>query len=434
MKAALVALALVMGADGATAQVAAPTRPLTVLDRIAEDYVHLSLEAGEREAGYVDAYYGPKSWADAAKAKPRSLPQLATDAAVLSTRLEKVDRAKLASIDRRRATFLAGQVKAARTRLAMATGEKLPFVEEAEGLFSVRPVLKPLTDYDPVLAKIAAIVPGAGPLAERVDAFNARFVIPTDRVEPVMRAAIAECRARTARHITLPVNETFRLELVKDKPWSGYNWYEGNATSLIQINVDLPVSIGRAVDLGCHEGYPGHHALNMLLERDLAKGRGWVEFLVYPLFSPQSLIAEGSANFGIDLAFPGEEMAAFEAKTLYPVAGLDPATASAFNALRTATKALAGARMTIAQLYLDGKVDREAAITLTQKYQLVSRAKAEQSLRFDDTYRSYVINYGLGQDMVRAHVEAAGPGEAARWKAMEQVISEPTVPADLVAR
>ena len=61
----------------------------------------------------------------------------------------------------------------------------------------------------------------------------------------------------------------------------------------------------------------------------------------------------------------------------------------------------------------------------------MSRPRAEQSLSFIDKYRSYVINYGLGQDMVRDHVDAAGPDPAARWKAMAAVNSEPTVPADL---
>ncbi len=430
MKTVLAAIALALAVPAA-AEVPPPARPLTTLDRIAEDYVHLTLEAGEREPGYVDAYYGPKAWAAAARAKPRDTAKLAADAAALSVRLGRVDRATLSPIERRRAAFLAAQLTAARTRLAMAGGAKPKFQDEAQALFAVRPELKPLADYDPVLAEIAKIVPGDGPLAARVDAFNARYTIPADRIEPVMRAAIAECRARTLRHIALPANETFRLELVKDKPWSGYNWYEGDATSLIQINTDLPIPIGRAIDLGCHEGYPGHHALNMLLERDLARGKGWVEFTVYPLFSPQSLIAEGSANYGIDLAFPGGEAEAFEARTLYPLAGLDPATAPAYDALRRATKALAGARMTIAQMYLDGTIDRAAAVALTQRYGLVSRAKAEQGIRFDDTYRSYVINYGLGLDMVRAYVEAAGPDAAARWGRMERVISEPTLPGDL---
>jgi hypothetical protein len=164
----------------------------------------------------------------------------------------------------------------------------------------------------------------------------------------------------------------------------------------------------------------------------LSKGRGWVEFTIYPLYSPQSLIAEGSANYGVDLAFPGEERLRFERETLYPLAGLPAEDARRFLALVEATKDLTGARFTIAADYLGGLNDRERTIALLQKYQLVSRQRAEQSLAFIDQYRSYVINYGLGEDMVRSWVESAGPDPASRWKRMEEVISEPTLPSDLV--
>jgi hypothetical protein len=246
-----------------------------------------------------------------------------------------------------------------------------------------------------------------------------------------MRAAIAECRRRTAGHIVLPADERFTLELVTGKSWGGYNWYKGNSTSLIQINTDLPVRIGRAVDLGCHEGYPGHHVYNMLLEQKLARARGWVEFTLYPLYSPQSFLAEGSANYGAELAFPGDEQLEFETRVLYPLAGLPAAGALRYLELHRATQGLAGARFTIAADYLDGRIDRARAVELTRKYQLVSPARAEKSVAFIDQYRAYVINYGLGLDMVRAAVERAGPDPAARWAAMERLLSEPTLPGDL---
>ncbi|MBP8234867.1 MAG: hypothetical protein KAY22_21465, partial [Rhizorhabdus sp.] len=252
------------------------------LDGIAEAYVHLSLEAGEREPGYVDAYYGPDDWAKEAKAKPRAVSDLRTEASRLSKDLTAIAPDRLSPEDRQRRSFLLAQLKAAETRLAMMAGEKFAFADEAQGLFGIRPTLKPLSAYDPIVAKVAAMVPGDGPLWQRVDAWQNRFVIPADRLEPVMRASIAECRARSAAHITMPQQERFELELVKGKSWSGYNWYKGDAHSLIQVNTDLPVRIDRAVDLGCHEGYPGHHLLNILLERNLARARGWVEFTVYP--------------------------------------------------------------------------------------------------------------------------------------------------------
>jgi len=94
-------------------------------------------------------------------------------------------------------------------------------------------------------------------------------------------------------------------------------------------------------------------------------------------------------------------------------------------------KALAGARFTIARELLEGRIDEAQAVRLVQRYQLVSPERAKQSVAFTKQYRSYVINYGLGQDMVRADVEAAGATPKARWKRMEAIISEPTLPCDL---
>ncbi|GGB52131.1 hypothetical protein [Blastomonas aquatica] len=420
----------------ACAPKAAPraSAPADPLDDIAQRYVMLSLEIGTHEDGYIDAYYGPAEWKREAEASPRPLPALAQAVDTLDTSIAAVDVTDREPLVQRRVTFLRAQLNAARTRIRMLRGEKLSFRTESLGLFGATPDIKPLESYDPVLTEIDALLPGTGTLAERVDAFQERFVIPADRLQPVFKRAIAECRARTAAHIPLPQGESFRMEFVTGKPWSGYNYYQGNLASLIQINTDLPIRISRAVDLGCHEGYPGHHALNYLLEQRLMRGRGWMEYSVYPLYSPQSLIAEGSANYGIDLAFPADEKLAFEMRELYPLAGLPTTDAARLAALQEAMTGLRGARFTIAQMYLDGLIDRARAIALTQKYQLMSEARAKQSIGFTDTYRSYVINYGLGQDMVREFVEAAGPDTKARWAAMERVISEPTLPADLAVR
>ena len=79
----------------------------------------------------------------------------------------------------------------------MLSGEKMSFADEAEALFGIRPELRPLASYDPILAEIDALLPGEGSLTDRVIAFRADFVSPKDRLQPVMDAAIAECRRRT---------------------------------------------------------------------------------------------------------------------------------------------------------------------------------------------------------------------------------------------
>lgn len=402
------------------------------LAAISDAYTALTLEAGTHEAEWVDAYYGPPDKLAAAKAKPRSLTMLRSDAAALVEQLDGSWVGGLDPAERRRAVALRGMLVAAGTRLQMLQGRKFSFIEEAKGQFATEPDLKPLGHYDAILATLEKLIPGEGSLPDRVDAFNERYTIPKDRLQPVFDAAIAECKKRTAQYIKLPEGETFTMEFVTGKPWSGYNYYKGNYKSLIQINTDLPIRISRAVDLGCHEGYPGHHVLNLMVEQKLARANGWKEYEVNPLYSPTSLLSEGSANYGIDLAFPGPDRLAFERDILYPLAGLDPKTAEAYWKMQQMTDALSGARLTIAKMYLDGEINRARALELTQKYQLLSPKRAEQQVGFTDHYRSYVINYGWGKDLVRGFVERGNPDRAERWRRMEKLLSEPTQPADLL--
>lgn len=399
---------------------------------ISDAYIRLTLEAGTHEAEYVDAYYGPPALLSAAKANPRSLAELIAEARALTAAVDVALPTLQIESDRRRAIALRGMLVAADTRLQMLQGRKFAFNDEAKGQFATVPDLKPLAHYDATLANLETLIPGDGPLAARVDAFNERFTISKDRLQPVFDAAIAECKRRTAQYLNLPAGETFAMDFVTGKPWSGYNYYKGNYKSLIQINTDLPIRISRAVDLGCHEGYPGHHVLNLMVEERLARKNGWKEYEVNPLYSPTSVLSEGSANYGIDLAFPAAERLAFERDVLYPLAGLDPKTAEAYWNMQQMTETLSGARLTIAKMYLDGEVSRLQALELTQKYLLLSPARAEQSVKFTDHYRSYVINYGWGKDLVRDYIERGNPDPAERWRRMEKILSEPTQPSDLL--
>ena len=429
MRAFLFSLLLLVGACATPAALPATAGPSgDSMDAIARDYVALILEIGEREPGYVDAYYGPAEWQEAAKASPRTLPQLIEGAAGLTERLNGMPTRGVEPAVVQRRAYLLAHVSAASARLRMLSGETMSFADEAEALFGIRPELRPLESFDPVLAEIDALLPGEGTLTERVTAFKSHYVIPKDRLQVVMDAAIAECRRRTVQHIALPANERFTLSFVGDKPWSGYNYYLGDSASRIEINADFPIYTERAIDLGCHEGYPGHHVYNALLEQTFVRERGWVEMSVYPLFSPMSFVAEGSANYGIDLAFPGEEGTRFERDVLFPLAGLDPATADRKARLGALQRRLARAEYTIADDYLAGRIERAAAIRQLMKYTLADEAKATQRLRFIDTYRSYIINYGLGRDVVQAWVEGQGPD---RWASMERLLSSQILPVDL---
>ena len=303
--------------------------------------------------------------------------------------------------------------------------------------FSVRRRIDPFRygdgHFDSLLARLDTLLPGPDSLALRYRRFRNRVAIPAGRVDTTFKVAIAACRARTLAHMQLPEGERFDLEYVTGTSWNAYNWYQGDYHSLIQVNRDFPIQVDRVVDLACHEGYPGHHVYNAQLEKVLVDGRGWVELSVYPLFSPQSLIAEGSANYGIEMAFPGAERTAFERDSLFPLAGLDPTLAETNAAVREVMDALNYARNEVARRYLDGDLDSAAAVTAMQRYWLQSPEEAAKTLRFIETYRSYVINYNLGRDLVARWVERDGGDDpAARWRAFERLLSTPRLPRSLV--
>ena len=315
----------------------------------------------------------------------------------------------------------------------MLGGERLSFDEEAKALYDAAPPHYGPAHFDSLLSRLDSLLPGRGPLAARYQRFRDRLMIPATKVDTVFKTAIAACRARTLAHLPLPPGERFDLEYVKGTPWNAYNWYKGDYRSLIQVNLDFPIPIDRAVDLACHEGYPGHHVYNALLEQALVQERGWVEISMYPLFSPQSLIAEGSANFGIDMAFPPAERVAFERDSLFPPrrsrSGSRGTERRGARGRRAAELRPQRGGPAVSRWELDaaGRPSDDAAILAGLR-----PSAAAKTVRFIDTYRSYVINYNLGRDLVAAWVDRTGGTEdAGRWKAFGGLLSAPRLPRDL---
>lgn len=400
------------------------------LHELAQEYLFLELSMGLHDPAHVDAYFGPAALRSAAEDGALSLDQILEASKDLEGRLAAINPGGDAML-RMRIDGLIARLRALDTRIAINKEQFLDFDAESLALFGSQAPTHEAAHFETILEKIDALLPGDGPLAARVEAFNNQFVIPVDKLSAVFDAAMAECRRRTLQHIELPDGESFTIEYVNDKPWSGYNWYQGGSVSLIQINTDFPIYISRAVDLGCHEGYPGHHTFNALLEKNLAKGEGWIEFSLYPLFSPQSLIAEGSGNYGIELAFPGEERAAFEKEVLFPLAGLVAANADLYYEIFALIEQLDFAGNEAARGYLNGEMTREEAAQWLQDYRMMRADKSVQRTEFFDAYRSYVINYNHGKALVADYVERGGADLDERWARFEKMLSSPMLPKDL---
>lgn len=403
------------------------------LNQLATDYIRLSLKTGHYIPGYIDAYYGADSL------KPENLPQefpfgqLNEEASDLLSRLNGLSSPFMRGEERYRFNYLHKQLTALQTELKIHAGLNKSFEEEARLLYDANPPKFEAEHFEEILAKLDEVLPGEGDISQRYEAYHADFVIPKAKLDTVFRTAVNEARQRTRAHYLLPEEENFKISYVNDKPWSAYNWYQGNYYSLIQINTDLPIYIERAVDLACHEGYPGHHVYNLMLEKHLVNDKGWPEYSVYPLYSPQSLVAEGSANFGIDVAFPGEQRLKFEREVLFPLAGLDPSKAERYYQVLELVEELSYADNEAARGVMNGSMTDTQAVRWLEKYALMEHERAVQRLAFIKKYRSYVINYNYGRDLIKDYVERNGGREdrpEKRWEVFGKVLNKPHTASD----
>ena len=399
------------------------------VDDIISEYLFLELSTGLHNKDHVDAYFGSKEIVKTAEEKQITLNEISDRAEKLSNKIKNTKNKKL--LPKKRIDNLLARILAMKTRIRIIQKEFISFDDESQLLFGAR---APQNDEDyfmGVLKEIDELIPGKEDLALRVNNFKNQFTIKPQYLETVFNTAIDECRKRTLKYINLPKNERFTIEYVTDKPWSGYNWYQGNSHSIIQINTDLPIAISRAIDLGCHEGYPGHHTYNSLIEENLVNNKEWNEYTLSPLYGPQSIIAEGSANYGINLAFPDNQKIEFEKDILFNLAKLETKDADRYYKLLELQNQLNYAGNEAARRYLDGDITREQAILWLTKYSLSSSERAKKSTEFYDKYRSYVINYNLGKDLVESYIENTSQNDQQRWLNFQELLSRPTLPAEL---
>lgn len=404
-----------------------------LLNNIAEAYVKVALALGIYDEDSIDAYFGPEEWQTAVKQNPLSLNTILASATELLSQLQNISSSSLEAEDRRRCSYLIKQLIALSTRAKFLQGIKLSFDEEAQQMYDVLPPVMPENYFQNLLQELEDLFPGREPLSARIEKYRQQFILPPNKTEQLFRTAIAECRARTAAHISLPPYEDFRLEFVRQKPWSGYNWYQGNAVSIIQINVDFPIYLERVIDLAAHEGYPGHHVYNTLMEQECLRKRGWREFSIYLLFSPQSLIAEGTANYGIEVAFPDNERTEYERTVLFPLCSFDPDEAERYAKLQRVSTLLNYAHNEGARNYLDGLWTHDETKEWLITYALLSPERATQRIQFFERYRSYVINYNTGLDLVRRYCEEHQKNSFTRWEVFRTLLTKPVVPSELKA-
>lgn len=396
------------------------TRMLPAPDPVARDYILLALRLDQHIQGLVDGYFGPADLkATVDMEQLRSPARLRDDAIALRDRLP----AEVADADRR--AWLDAQVVALETQAAGLAGEALPYLDHVARCFAYAPPRYPDEIFEAAAARIDELLPGEGSLADRLAAWDARFVVPVDRLPGVVDWLVARFRAQAAQAFGLPEGEDLRVSLVTGQPWSAYNWFDGGRRSRVDVNTDLPVRAPDLVGLVAHEAYPGHHLEHAWKEADLVDTQGRLESSILLINTPECLISEGLADLGVRFASPRQGRVELLVE-IYERAGLPLATdpAAAREAAEVAV-ALTGERERLSAVrgnaailrHADGRSHDEVAAYLRDVGRY-SPEHAEKRLEFIEhpLWRTYVFVYTEGEALLRRWLEAVPePERVARF-------------------
>ena len=399
-----------------------------------DDFADRFIDLGLRFQNYDSSAYlflGDKALVTEAKADDVSLPDLLVSLERLHEEMNayQTDDAVLS----KRFKDLRGRVIAMQVRGKILSGE-IPrdFETEAKLTFDVTVPHYSEEHFVELAQRLDALIPGDDPLPQRVERFRDEFVIPPSKLKDVLSVAIEECRRRTKSYLNLPQDEHAELVLVTGMHWVGFTVYEGNSFSKILLNQEVPVHIERALELGCHEGYPGHHAHASMLQEEVINKRGWKEYELIQLIGPMAVMNEGAASYAVDLAFTRSERLAFERKYLLPLAGLEKTDLERYYHYIDIIDELNYARTEVARKYLYGGMSFDDAVQWLIDFGLETRGTATQRMRFIDAQRAYVVTYNYGKTLVKRYVEQeAGEDLDARWEVFERVILTPMSPSEL---
>ena len=348
------------------------------------------MRLGRHVEGIVDAYFGPPELAAAVEDEPPTDPEaLAADAESL---LEELPDG-----------WLRDQVLGLRGYSCVLAGEPVPYADEVEACYGVRPTHTDEAAFTAAHAELDELLPGDGPLAARHEIWERSIRVPAERIERTVTAVIEEARLQTRGVIELPPGEGIEVEIVRDEPWLAFCGYLGEFRSRVAVNVDLPISALELLVLALHETYPGHHAERCSKEHLLVRGRAQLEETIVLVPTPQSLVSEGIATLAPDVLLEGDGGAALAA--IVRDAGIEFDLAHA-RAVRRALEPCSWAEVNAALMLHDGGVSAEEVQAYLERWGLMTPQLAAHVLRFltEPTSRTYVITYSAGRDLCRSYV------------------------------
>lgn len=398
------------------------------LDPVSADYVRLAFRMEPHIAGLIDAYSGPTDIRDAAQAEPATAADLVRDADALLERIAIEDLA-LSRVD-----YLTAQAAALATLARTLAGEEIAYVDEVRQLFDIEAERVPDDAYAAAIAMLAEALPGDGAVPERLQRWKRQFEITVDAAKIAIDQIMNEARSRASGLTALPDDESVEIAFVSDKPWSGYNWYLGNARSLVEVNTDLPIRANALLDLMAHEGYPGHHTEHALKEIRLYHQRGYGEHAIQLINTPECVISEGVATLAESMIFAEGESARWQAEHVWRPLGID-ADPEREARIVQAQWTLRSVGATAALLmHQDGRPEADV-VRYLMEYGLATEEEARHRLRFiaDPLWRPYIFTYHVGRDLLGRWLEEAEATGETRESRFVRLLEEQLTPGAIAS-
>ncbi len=394
---------------------------------VIREYLLLGLRFDRVEEGYVDSFTGDPALRAVVGSEPPPDPaDLVRQAERLIAELPGAD-----GLDRTRADYVAAHLRALACAGRKFAGEDVGFVREVHDYFDVDIVKGDPETYLEAHRKLDEALGGTGSLADRMQAYRTGEEIPPERLEECIHAFSSALRDRVRAEFPLPDSETIVYEIVTDKPWSGFNYYEGDYRSTVAVNADLKQQMSGLPRLVAHESYPGHHTEHCRKEAGLVERDGQTEQTIFLVNTPQCLMAEGLADLALYAAI-GPVWGAW-ATEIYADLGLRFDGDRAVTVSQAAV-ALADVRQDAALMLHDEHRDVDGVVAFLQRWQLTSEARARQSLRFlsSPLWRAYTSTYVEGYRLLRGWLDAR-PAEVSLTERFGRLLDEPLVPSALRA-
>lgn len=409
--------AILSGASAIDRRAAAPAS----LDVHAARYLRLAGDLAALNPESVDFLLGTP---DGDQRRASTFAAIAAESRALVAAVREAS----AGHDAARAQELARQLEALSARSDQLGGRSMALDEELRRMFALDPatIEQPADDGEAIRNELARRLPGNGALSVRLSDYQRRFIIPRARLDAIITRAIAACRNQTARFLTLPGGESLTVQYVADRPWSGYSVYRGNYESVMQVNRVMPLTIGQALNLACHEGYPGHHTYNSLREahaRNRSRSHFRDETATLLIFSPDGFRAEAMAAAAAAMAFSTAERTRIFHDELLPLAGLDPGDADAYANISDLMERLTATTTRIVRRYLAGELTAADAAAALEREALMEQP--DPLVAYIDRYRAYALAYTWGRDRLLSSLTADGAGPDTQWGRLRRLMASP---------